>query len=150
MLPNEAIPSCRVKLFILPAGQNDSLPLGLCEDFSGTKQIASENFRVVGHPVVPDNVSNTEEARFRWGKVHQVDEQLRAAITPTIREWASFKPFNLLALDPIDNTPIAMLVGCRPDSLDFNARGGTAARQNYTGIARYMMLGDEVQQAAAA
>jgi len=150
MQPQEAIPSCRVKLFILPADQTDTLPLGLCEDFSANKQIASENFRTVGTGVVPDNVSNIEEGRFRWGKVFQIDEALRAAITPTIREWSSFKPFNLLALDPVDNMPICMLVGCRPDSLDFNARGGAAARQNYTGICRYIMLGDEVQQAAAA
>lgn len=150
MQPQEAIPSCRVKLFILPAGSTDSLPLGLCEDFSANKQIASENIRSIGSPVVPDNVSNIEEGRFRWGKVYQTDEALRRAITPTIREWTEFKAFNLLALDPVDNTPIAMLVDCRPDSVDFTVRGGAAARQNYTGICRFIMLGDEVQQAAAA
>jgi len=148
--PNEAVPSSRVKLFILPADQSPPIPLGLCEDASATKVIASENFMTIGDPVVPDNVSNIEQGRVRWGKVHQVNPDVISKLTPRIQRWTQFQPFNVLAIDPDTNDPIWLAVGIRPESIDFNVRGGAAMRQNYQGLCRYVLTDAEVKEAAAA
>lgn len=148
--PTDAIPSARVALFILPKGGSAPIPLALCEDFAATKAIASENFRTIGTPVVPANVSNIEEGRIRWGKVHTQDPATLATITPLIATWTAHQPFNVLALDPDTGDPVAMAVGVRPESLDLQARGGAAIRQNYTGLCRYVLLGPEVKSGRAA
>lgn len=148
--PNEAIPSSRAKLFVLPADGGQPIPLGLVEDVSATKVIASENFQTVGDPVTPDNVSNIEQGRIRWGKVHLVNPDEMSKITPRIQKWTQFRSFNLLAIDPVTNDPIFLAVGCRPESVDLNFRGGAAARQNFQGLCRYVLTDSEVKQAAAA
>jgi hypothetical protein len=144
----EPIPSCRVKLFVMPTDKTQPIPLGLVEDFSATKAIRSENFVTVGDVTPPDNVSNFEDARVRWGKVFQPDPQVLEAITPRIERWTKWKPFNLLALDPDTNEPIAAAIGVRPESIDFTVRGGAAARQQYSGICKKVLLGDEVKQSS--
>ena len=149
MAATDPIPSSRVKLFILPADQSEPIALGLVEDFSATKNIASENFKTVGSSVVPDNVSNIEEGRVRWGRVFTPDPQYLAAVAPRIAEWNRFESFMVLAIDPDTNDPIALAVGVRPESLDFTVRGGAAARSNYNGLCRYGLLGAEVKHAAA-
>lgn len=148
MAATDPIPSSRVKLFILAPDQSEPIALGLVEDFSASKNVRSENFLTVGSPVPPDNVSNIEEGRVRWGRVFTPDPQYLAAVTPRIADWTKFGAFNLLALDPDTNDPIALAVGVRPESLDFTVRGGSAARQNYSGLCRYVLLGSEVKQAA--
>lgn len=146
----EALSSARAKLFVLPADQSEPIPLGLVEEFSFQKPIRSENFMTVGSGVVPDNVSNIEEGRVRWGRVYTPDPAVLAAISPRIAQWTKFRPFNVLALDADTGDPIALCVGVRPESVDFSVRGGAAARQNYSGICRYVLVNDEVKQAAAA
>jgi len=148
LLPTDAIPSSRVALFLLPKDGNTPIPLALVEDFAISKVIASENFQTIGVPVVPDNVSNIEQGRVRWGRVHQQDPTIQGAISPKIATWNQFQPFNLLAVDPESGDPVGMAIGVRPETLDFQVRGGAALRSNYTGLCRYVLTGPEVKESA--
>lgn len=149
LLPQDAIPSSRVALFVLPKDGSTPIPLALVEDFAVSKVVASENFTTIGVPVVPDNVSNIEQGRVRWGRVHQQDPTIQAAISPQIAQWNRFKPFNLLAVDPESGDPVAMAVGVRPETMDYQVRGGAALRSNYTAICRYVLTGPEVKKSAS-
>lgn len=147
--PNEPIPSSRVKLFLLPRNSSQLLPLGFVEDFSAQMQYRSENIMEIGSFVPPDNVVNYGEGRVRWGKVHQVNPEVRRILAPTIANAVSFRQFSILAMDPVDNQPLALIVDALPEMIDLNVRGGAAARSNFSGIARFALFGDEVKEAAA-
>lgn len=144
---NEPIPSCRVKLFLVPPGGGDTIPLGLVEDFSAENTYDSENPKVIGEPIPPDNWVNFGQGRIRWTKVHQLNDEQMAVIAPRVAEFTSFQSYDLLALDPKDSKPIKLAVGCLPASLQFMARGGVAPRDNYDGICRIVLHGQEIQQA---
>lgn len=146
---NEPIPSSRVKLFLIPRDSSQLIPLGFVEDFSAQMQYRSENIVEIGSLVPPDNVVNYGEGRVRWGKVHQVNPQVRAMLAPTISHPTDFQQFAVLAQDPVDNNPVALVVDVLPEMIDFNVRGGAAARSNFSGIARFALFGDEVREAAA-
>lgn len=149
---NEAIPSARVKVFLVPpAGTGrQPLPVGLVEDVSVPGTYRSENFTTVGdsHPV--DSVVNFMEGAVRFTKVYQDNDDVNRTIVPRMDEFASYSTFDLLAVDPKDNRPIVMAQGCLPQNLDFNARGGMAPRMQYSGICRAVLRGAELQQAMAA
>jgi len=149
MNQNEAIPSARVKLFLVPAGSGDTIALGLVEDCSARNDQDSENFKTIGEPIPPDNVTNFEQGRIRWGKVYQANDVQRGIYAPRVAEFTSYESFDLLALDPKDNKPIFLAVGCRPNSVDFTARGGASPREQYDGICRVVLFGQEIQTALA-
>jgi hypothetical protein len=149
--PTEAVASSRAKLYLVPpAAGADPIFLGLVEDVSFDKQIRVENIAEIGTGIVRQNVSNLEEGRVRWGKVHQVDPTTARVLYPQISRWTEYQPFAILLLDPVTNGPIAMAIDVRAETGTFMVRGGSAMRQNFTGICRYVLLDDEVKEAAAA
>jgi len=144
-LQHEAIPSSRAKVFLVPPDGSSPIPLALVEDFVASKVIRSENFESLGEPVPPDNVSNNEQGRVRWSKVHQLDSATLAVITPRIARWVAYEAFSILVLDPETNEPIALAVDVRANAFDLSMRAGQAVRANFDGLCRYVLLGDEVK-----
>lgn len=147
---HEPIPSARVKLYVVPPGGGAAILVGLVEDFSTSMQYRSENFMAVGEPIPPDNVTNFGDGRLRWGKVHQLNNELQQVIAPQVATFTQYDAFDLLALDPKDNKPIKYVLGARADSLEFLARGGAAPRENFQGICRAVLHGDEISKATGA
>lgn len=152
MGPQEAIPSSRVKVFVIPQREDGGripLLIALVEDLNVDKDIASENFLTLGTGVVLDNVENIEQGRVRWGKVHQLDPEYHRTVLPQIAKWTEHKPFDLLGVDPDTNAFIFLAVGVRPQVDSLVARGGSAVREQFSGICRYVARGEEIGKAAA-
>ena len=61
-------------------------------------------------------------------------------------KYADYKEFDIVAVDPHDNKPIARLIGCRPQSLDSNVTNGRAMRENFQGLCRYLKRGAEISE----
>lgn len=148
-LQYEPIPSSRAKVFVIPPDGGSPIPLALVEDFVASKVERAENLEGIGEPVPLTNVSNNEQGRCRWSKVHQLDPATLSVVTPRIQRWTAYKAFSILVLDPETNEPIALCVDVRANAFDLSMRSGQAVRSNFDGLCRYVLLGDEVKQAAA-
>lgn len=145
--PNRLVASSRSMLFLISPVSLDSLPLGFVENFSANKQIMSENALAVGAYIPPDNVVNAEQGRVQWGRFYTRDPALTAIVTPRIASFMEFEAYRLLAMDPKDGKAIALAIDVLPEAFDLQLRGGAAARNNYTGLCRAILLDDEISRA---
>lgn len=149
---DEAIPSARVKVFLVPpqGSGRDPLPIGLVEDTSLDQRFRSENLPALGDPHPVDNVVNMEDGSVSFNAVYRDNPDVLRVIAPRIAEFTSYERFDMLVLDPKDNKPIKMAKGLIPENLRFNAQAGRAPRLQYSGICLVVLSGEEVSQALAA
>jgi len=143
---DQSIPSSLVEVFAVPPGGGAPVLLGIVEQFNATEQPASENLLGIGHFVAPDSVVNNTQGRVSWGRVHTINPTLLAIIRPVASRFATYKAFDLLAVDPSDGKPIFYCRGVLPESLDTQVANGRALRENYNGICREVLRGDEINQ----
>ena len=151
MLDNESIPSSRVAIIAVPPEQGvQSFLLGIVEDFSASNRYASENLKSLGKFAPPENITNNVEASVRWGMVHKLNDENMRAIYPQVARYATFRGFDIVAMDPIDKRIILRVVGVKPEMLDVTNTNNRAMRQNYSGIALFVQHGAEALQSSQA
>lgn len=143
---NETIASSRCKLFMRPGDGGKATLMALVEDFSCTDQLTPEMLQGIGDFVPTDSVVNTMAGAFRWGRVHRLNRTILRTIKPEVARYAEYEEFEILAVDPKDNKPIARLIGCRPQSLDTSVSNGRSVRENYQGLCRYIKRGAEISE----
>lgn len=146
--PNEPIASSRVKLFAVPAGGGTPILLGLVENFQTTDNYTPEFLHGIGDFAPTDSVVNTTQGAFRWGKVHKLRRDVLRVIRPEVARYAEYEEFDLLAVDPKDNEPIARCVGCLPQMFETDVSNGRALRESYVGGCRHVQRGEEIKEAA--
>ena len=141
---DQSIPASLVEVFVIPPGGGVPILLGIVEQFNATDQPASENLLSIGKFVAPDSVVNNTQGRLSWGRVHTLNPQLLATIKPVAAQFATYKAFDIMAVDPSDGKAIFHCRGVLPESLDTQAANGRALRENYNGICREVVRGAEI------
>jgi len=145
MEQNQSIASSRYKIYVVPRdGSIRSQLIALVEDFTLTDQLTPEMLIGIGDFTPSDSVVNTMTGMFRWGRVHRWNPELLQIIRPRVSTYAAYPEFDLLAVDPIDNKPIARAIGCRPQTLDTNVTNGRAVRENFNALCRFIQRFEEV------
>lgn len=146
---NEAIPSVRVKCFLVPPTSTGrpALPIGLVEQIGLDARYRSELFTTVGDPHPVDGVVNFEDGAVNFGAVYEDNPDVLKVIVPAIDDFTRYEKFSILTVDPNDNAPITMAVGCLPERLQFRVDGGRAARLSYSGMAEVILRGAEITKA---
>lgn len=145
--PNKAVSSHRSLVFVINPTTLDTLPLTFVENFTAEKAVMSENFITVGSPIPPDNTINIEQGRISWTRVYTQTPELTRVITPRIKEYCQYQAYRLLVVDPCDGKAIALVIDALPEAFGILLTGGRAARSNYTGLCRVVLLEDEINEA---
>lgn len=147
----DAISSARVRIFVVPPGDGEPEPVAYVEDCRAEKRFQTEIINEVGKGPGVDTVPNTENGMVSWGRVKKFNDQTLHELTqPQIARWTQFQPFNLLGIDPDTGKPVFLAVGVAPQSVSNMFQAGRACRENYQGVCQYILIGEEVEQAAAA
>lgn len=143
---NEAISCNRAEIYVVPSPDDGGDPflLGIVEDFTVTGNFSAEVLMSIGKFTGVDTVVNNKQARFRWGKVEQVNDRFHGIIAPVVARYASWKAFDLLVVDIVDVKPILRLVHCAPEMLEIAMSNGRALRENFQGVALDLEIGQAV------
>lgn len=147
----DGISSARARLFIVPPDGSKPFSIGYVEQFRTDKRYQPDVINEIGQGPAVEVIPTTENGMVSWGRVRRFNDQaVLDATRPRIAQWTKYRTYNLLVIDPDTGKSIALAVGIAPQSIDMTTQNGRAVRENYQGACKYVLTGDEIQEAALA